>query len=67
MASPFLDDEELPLARVVGGNVDLDRLIQELEGMYPDTYPEHTITERDLAYRAGAISIIRYLKSKRDI
>ena len=64
MASPFLDDEEIPLTRVVGGNVDLDRLIQELEGMYPDVYPDHTISERDLAYRAGAISIIRYLKGK---
>lgn len=64
MASPFLDEEPLPLTRVVGGNVDLDRLIQELEDMYPDVYPDHNITERDLAYRAGAISIIRYLKGK---
>jgi hypothetical protein len=64
MASPFLDDETLPLTRVVGGSVDLERLIQELENMYPDTYPDHTITERDLAFRAGAISIIRYLKGK---
>jgi|GWRWMinimDraft_13_1066021.scaffolds.fasta_scaffold00038_18 hypothetical protein len=67
MGSPFLEEETLPLTRVVGGNVDLDRLIQELEDMYPDVYPDHTITERDLAYRAGAISIIRYLKSKRDL
>lgn len=64
MASPFLDDETLPLTRVVGGSVDLERLIQELENMYPDIYPDHTITERDLAFRAGAISIIRYLKGK---
>jgi len=64
MASPFLEDEEIPLTRVVGGNVDLDRLIQELESMYPDVYPDYTISEKDLAYRAGAISIIRYLKGK---
>jgi hypothetical protein len=67
MASPFLEEETLPLTRVVGGNVDLDRLIQELDSMYPDTYPDHNITDRDLAFRAGAISIIRYLKLKKEI
>jgi len=67
MASPFLDDEELPLTRVVGGNVSLSKLIEELEEMYPDTFPEYTISERQLAFHAGAVSIIRYLKSKTEV
>lgn len=64
MASPFLDDEELPLTRVVGGNVSLSKLIEELEEMYPDRYPEFSICERQMAFHAGAVAIIRYLKSK---
>lgn len=64
MASPFLDDEELPLTRVIGGQVDLTKLIEELEEMYPDTYPDYDVSERRLAFHAGAISIIRYLKGK---
>lgn len=64
MASPFLDDKEIPLTRVVGGNVSLSKLIEELEEMYPDVYPEYTISERQMAYHAGAVSIIRFLKTK---
>ena len=64
MASPFLDDEELPLTRVVGGNVSLSKLIEELEEMYPDKYPEFSICERRMAFHAGAVAVIRYLKSK---
>lgn len=64
MASPFLEDEELPLTRVVGGQVDLIKLIEELDEMYPDTYPDYDVSERRLAFYAGAISIIRYLKGK---
>jgi len=64
MASPFLDDEEIPLTRVVGGNVSLSKLIEELEEMYPDIYPDYTISERQMAFHAGAIAVIRYLKGK---
>lgn len=59
-----MDDDTLPLTMIVGGKVDLLRLIDELEEKYPDCFPEHTISERELAYRAGAIAVIKYLKSK---
>jgi hypothetical protein len=39
-------------------------LIEELDQMYPDVYPEYTLPEKTLAFQAGAISIIRYLKGK---
>ncbi len=60
----YLDEDPLPLTHVVGGRVDLLRLIEELEEMYPDRFPEYNITERELAFQAGAIAIIRHLKSK---
>ena len=49
---------------VVGGKVDLLRLIAELEEMYPDRFPDCNISDRELAFQAGAIAVIKYLKSK---
>ena len=60
----YLDEDPLPLTQVVGGRVDLLRLIEELEGMYPDRFPDYNVTERELAFQAGAIAIIRHLKNK---
>jgi hypothetical protein len=60
----YLDEDPLPLTSVVGGRVDLLRLIEELEEMYPDRFPDCNITERELAFQAGAIAIIKHLKNK---
>lgn len=60
----YLDEEPLPLTRVVGGRVDLLRLIEELETMYPDRFPDCNITDRELAFQAGAIAVIKHLKNK---
>jgi hypothetical protein len=60
----YLDEDALPLTMVVGGKVDLLRLISELEEMYPDRFPDCNISERELAFQAGAIAVIKYLKSK---
>jgi len=54
----------VPLTMVVGGKVDLKRLIAELDEMYPDRFPDPSISERSLAFRAGAIAVIKHLKSK---
>jgi len=64
MANNYIEPEELPLSRVVGGQVDLVKLIEELDKMYPDVFPEYDVSERRLAFHAGAIAIIRYLKGK---
>ena len=64
MANDYLESEELPLSRVIGGRVDLVKLIEELDQMYPDVYPEHTISERQMAFHSGAVAVIRYLKTK---
>jgi len=60
----YLDEDTLPLTHVVGGRVDLLRLIEELEEMYPDRFPDSNISERELAFQAGAIAIIKHLKNK---
>lgn len=39
-------------------------LIQELDTIYPDVCPDHSLTHPEIAYRAGQISVVRYLKSK---
>ena len=59
-----MDDQTVPLTMVVGGKVDLKRLIAELDEMYPDRFPDPSISERSLAFRAGAIAVIKHLKSK---
>ena len=60
----YLDEDTLPLTMVVGGKVDLLRRIAELEEMYPDRFPDCNISDRELAFQAGAIAVIKYLKSK---
>lgn len=60
----YFDEDPLPLTSVVGGRVDLLRLIEELEEMYPDRFPDCNISEKELAFQAGAIAIIKYLKNK---
>jgi hypothetical protein len=64
MPNDYLETEELPLSRVIGGKVDLVKLIEELDKMYPDAYPEYNISERQMAFQAGAVAVIRYLKGK---
>ncbi len=60
----YLEDDNLPLTRVVGGNVSLTKLIAELDKMYPDSYPDHEMNAWETGRMAGCIEIIRYLKSK---
>ena len=43
---------------------DLQRLLNELDEQFPDTFPDHTLSEKEISYRAGQISIIRLLKQQ---
>jgi hypothetical protein len=49
---------------LLGGRVDLTVLTEELDRMYPDDYPDHEMTAWEAGRMAGAIAVIRYLKSK---
>mgnify|MGYP001316660778 CR=1 FL=1 len=41
---------------------DLARLLADLDEQFPDVFPDHTLSDKEIAYRAGQISIIRLLK-----
>jgi hypothetical protein len=63
MADPSnLIVESLDLGRV--SDVTLKTIVAELEQSFPDVCPEHTVQYQEFTYRAGQISVVRYLKSK---
>jgi hypothetical protein len=65
MADPtVLLKESLELGLVSDSTLKV--LIQELDSIYPDCCPDHTLSHHEIAYRAGQISVVRYLKSKLD-
>ena len=66
MADSLFDATEIPLTDVVGGRVDLDLLIEDLNQRYPDNYPDHEMTPWEAGRMAGALMVIRYIKSKRN-
>lgn len=67
MADAYFNTETIPLTSVVGGRIDLDKLIDELDEMYPDNYPDHEMTPWQAGRMAGVIEIIRFLKAKRTL
>ena len=64
MADAYFDAETIPLTSVVGGRIDLNILIEELDRMYPDNYPDHEMSSWAAGRMAGVIEVIRFLKSK---
>jgi len=63
MADPaVLLKESLELGLVSDSTLKV--LIQELDSIYPDACPDHTLSHQEISYRAGQISVVRYLKSK---
>jgi hypothetical protein len=46
------------------GATELKMLITELDGLFPDFCPDHTLSNEEKCFRAGQVSVVRYLKSK---
>ena len=44
--------------------LDLEMLVKELDEQFPDKMPELSLSEKEMSYRIGQISVVRYLKSK---
>ena len=40
----------------------LERYLDELDQQFPDKFPDHTLSDKEISFRAGQISIIRLLK-----
>lgn len=67
MVDTLFNTETIPLTSVIGGRIDLDKLIEELDLMYPDNYPDHEMKPWEAGRMAGVIEVIRFLKSKRNL
>ena len=42
----------------------LERLLDELDETFPDKFPDHNLSQIEIAFRAGQLDIIRLLKHK---
>lgn len=63
MADPsVLIKENLELGFI--SDATLKILIEELDQVYPDVFPDYSLQHHEIAYRAGQVSVVRYLKSK---
>jgi len=42
----------------------LERLLDELDETFPDKFPDHNLSQIEIAFRAGQLDIIRLLKHR---
>ena len=61
-----VESDNIPLASIVSGSVDLDRLIEELYERWPDKALRTDTDSFTIGLRAGALEVIDYIKSKRN-
>lgn len=54
--------EDLGLGSLSSGT--LRGLVAELDALFPDVYPDYLTEPRELAYKAGQLSVVRLLKAK---
>jgi hypothetical protein len=59
-----IDTKDLGLETLTSGS--LRGLVAELDALFPDVYPDYLTDPRELAYKAGQLSIVRLLKAKLD-
>ena len=60
----MIDTKDLGLETLSSGS--LRGLVAELDALFPDVYPDYLTDPRELAYKAGQLSIVRLLKAKLD-
>jgi len=59
--------DELTSEDVFGGDHFLDKLITELESMYPPNIPQPTDDVRKIMYLAGQRSVVEYIQAKKHV
>ena len=42
----------------------IEKIIDDLDEQFPDKIPDHTLSEKEISFRAGQLSIIRILKEQ---
>jgi hypothetical protein len=43
---------------------EFDRLLEELDELFPDQFPDYQLSEKEISFRAGQVSVVRFLKEK---
>jgi len=54
--------EDLGLESLTTGT--LKGLVKELDALFPDVYPDYLTDPREVAYKAGQLSVVRLLKAQ---
>ena len=44
--------------------LEVNLLIDDLQEKFPDVMPDFNLSEKEIAYRVGQVSVVRYLKNK---
>ena len=42
----------------------IEKVIADLDEQFPDVCPDHNLSEKEISFRAGQLSIIRLLKQQ---
>jgi len=42
----------------------IERVLADLDEQFPDVFPDHNLSEKEISFRAGQLSIIRLLKQQ---
>ena len=42
----------------------IERVIADLDEQFPDVFPDHNLSEKEISFRAGQLSIIRLLEQQ---
>ena len=42
----------------------IEKVIADLDEQFPDVFPDHNLSEKEISFRAGQLSIIRLLKQQ---
>ena len=42
----------------------IERVIADLDEQFPDVFPDHNLSEKEISFGAGQLSIIRLLKQQ---
>ena len=42
----------------------IERVIADLDEQFPDVFPDHNLSEKEISFRAGQLSFIRLLKQQ---
>ena len=58
-------DSQLSSEDVFGGGTPLDKLLEELDNLYPQYNPSPTDSDRLIMYRAGQRSVVEFILSKK--